>query len=147
MPYEFKMTRRVEFADTDMAGIAHFTALFRYMEETEHAFYRSLGFSVHTRETDRILGMPRVAVGCEFRRPLHFEEEVEVHLIVRERTDRAITYDFVFRKNEEGEMCEAARGHMAVVYAALDDSEKRICVVDLPEHIAAKIDVAPTELS
>ena len=46
--------------------------------------------------------------------------------------------------------CVMLNGKKAVaqrcVYAALDDSEQRICVVDLPEHIAAKIDVAPTEL-
>ena len=49
MPYEFKMIHRVEFADTDMAGIIHFASYFRYMEVTEHAFFRSLGFSIYTR--------------------------------------------------------------------------------------------------
>ena len=42
MAYEFKMKRQVEFADTDMAGIMHFANFFRFMEVTEHAFYRSL---------------------------------------------------------------------------------------------------------
>ena len=46
MAYEFRTKRRVEFADTDMAGIIHFTSLFRYMEETEHAFFRSLAWSI-----------------------------------------------------------------------------------------------------
>ena len=43
MPYEFKHIRRVEFAETDMAGIVHFSNFFRMMEATEHAFFRSLG--------------------------------------------------------------------------------------------------------
>ena len=43
MPYEFKLTRRIEFAETDMAGIVHFSNFFRMMEATEHAFFRSLG--------------------------------------------------------------------------------------------------------
>jgi len=38
MPYEFKHTRRVEFAETDMAGIVHFSNFFRMMESTEHAY-------------------------------------------------------------------------------------------------------------
>src|SRR5260221_14772436 len=46
MPYEFKHTRRVEFSDTDMAGIMHFSNFFRFMEATETAFMRSLGLSV-----------------------------------------------------------------------------------------------------
>ena len=46
MPYEFKATRRVEFSDTDMAGIVHFSKFFQYMETVEHGFFRALGFSV-----------------------------------------------------------------------------------------------------
>ena len=38
MPEAFRCTRQVEFNDTDMAGIAHFTAFFRWMEEAETAF-------------------------------------------------------------------------------------------------------------
>ena len=46
MPYEFKITRRVEFSDTDMEGIMHYSNYFRFMETAEHAFFRSLGYSV-----------------------------------------------------------------------------------------------------
>ena len=56
MPYEFKLTRRIEFAETDMAGIVHFANFYRMMEVTEHAFFRSLGFSLHGHDpvsTDR----------------------------------------------------------------------------------------------
>ena len=34
----FVMRRRVEFIDTDMAGIVHFATYFRYMETAEHEF-------------------------------------------------------------------------------------------------------------
>ena len=40
MPSEFKHTRRIEFAETDMAGIVHFANFFRMMETTEHEFFR-----------------------------------------------------------------------------------------------------------
>src|SRR5213078_989612 len=46
MPAVFRTTRRVEFADTDMAGIVHFANFFRYMESAEHEFLRSHGLSV-----------------------------------------------------------------------------------------------------
>jgi acyl-CoA thioester hydrolase len=35
--------RRVLFHETDMAGIVHFSNFFKYMEEAEHSFMRSLG--------------------------------------------------------------------------------------------------------
>ena len=46
MPTEFSIPRRVQFSETDMAGIAHFSNFFRMMEEVEHAFFRSVGLSV-----------------------------------------------------------------------------------------------------
>ncbi|MEL7264077.1 MAG: hypothetical protein AAFP69_04590, partial [Planctomycetota bacterium] len=42
----FSIQRRVEFRDTDAAGIVHFSAFFPFMETAEHAFLRSLGLSV-----------------------------------------------------------------------------------------------------
>ena len=53
MPTPFRISRFVEFADTDMAGIMHFSAFFRFMEGAEHALLRSLGFSVFTEVGER----------------------------------------------------------------------------------------------
>ena len=50
MAHSYTTTRRVTFAETDLAGILHFSNSFRYMEEAEHAFFRSLGFRVHSCE-------------------------------------------------------------------------------------------------
>ena len=55
MPYEFHSRQRVEFADTDMAGIVHFANFFRYMERAEHEFLRSLGLSVHAVDGDGLV--------------------------------------------------------------------------------------------
>ena len=61
MPYEFIFSRRVEFAETDMAGIVHFANFYRMMENAEHAFFRSLGFSVHDEFDGQTIGWPRVS--------------------------------------------------------------------------------------
>lgn len=42
----FRTVRRVEFRDTDAAGIVHFSAFFPMMESVEHEFLRSLGIAV-----------------------------------------------------------------------------------------------------
>ena len=47
MPYEFTFTCRIEFAETDLAGIVHFANFYKMMENAEHAFFRSMGFIVH----------------------------------------------------------------------------------------------------
>src|SRR2546430_6700593 len=98
MAYEFKATRRVEFSDTDMAGIMHYSNFFRFMETAEHGFYRSLGFSVVMAETAPRLGWPRVHAACDYKKPLRFEDRVEIHLLVREKKSKALTFLFRFSK-------------------------------------------------
>jgi len=46
MSQTFKHRRIIEFRDTDMAGIVHFSNFFSYMEQAEHAFLRSVDLGV-----------------------------------------------------------------------------------------------------
>src|SRR5437763_15901059 len=98
MAYEFKAVRRVEFSETDMAGIVHYSNFFRYMESAEHGFFRSLGFSIVTQQADPPLGWPRVHAECEYREPLFFEDEIEVQMLVSEKRSKSLTYQFRIRK-------------------------------------------------
>jgi YbgC/YbaW family acyl-CoA thioester hydrolase len=141
MAYEFKRVMRVEFADTDMAGIVHFAQYFPYMEATEHAFFRSLGFSIHTRIDGRSIGWPRVRAVCDYKSPLRFEDEVEICLRVREKKSKSLTYDFAFRKLESGEA--VASGSLTVVCVSMDESTGTMKAVPIPEAIARQIEVAP----
>jgi len=143
MPCEFRMTHRVRFADTDMAGIVHFANFFRYMEDTEHAFFRSLGCSVHMEVEGRKIGWPRVRTVCDFKAPLRFEEEVEVQLLVREKKARSLAYEFVCRKVGSEPPVEVARGAFTVVCVALDEAAGRMRAVPIPAIIADQIEVAP----
>jgi acyl-CoA thioester hydrolase len=145
MPSEFRMIHRVEFADTDMAGIIHFASYFRYMEVTEHAFFRSLGFSINTRTPEFHIGWPRVHVSCDFKRPLRFEDEVEVLLRVREKREKSLTYDFIFRQVNGEPGTEVARGSLTVVCVAIDPETDQMKAVPIPEAIARQIEVAPEE--
>ena len=87
----FRYRRLVQFAETDLAGIVHFSWMFRYMEEAEHALWRAAGLSIHHREDD--MGWPRVSASFEFRSPLRFEDEFEVVVRLRDGGRRALTYD------------------------------------------------------
>src|SRR3982750_718587 len=106
MSYEFKVVRRVEFSDTDMAGIMHYSNFFRFMETAEHGFFRSLGFSIVTRNIEPPVGWPRVHAECDYYQPLHFEDEVEVQLLVSEKRSKSLSYVFRFRKLNESPVVE-----------------------------------------
>ena len=141
MASEFKMTHRVEFADTDMAGMVHFSSYFRRMEVTEHAFIRSLGFSIVMWEEFKV-GWPRVHVDCDFKGPLRFEDEVEAHLKVREKKEKSLTYDFVFRRLKQEPAAEVGRGSITTVCVSRDGAGA-MKAVSIPEPVAKKIEVAP----
>ena len=145
MPSEFKHTRRIEFAETDMAGIVHFANFFRMMETTEHEFFRSLGFSIHEHENGTTIGWPRVSASCDFSRPLRFEDVVEIHLIVAEVRSRSIRYQFIFRNAADG--AEVARGTVSTVCATVDKTTGKLDAIPIPERIRAKITASQTTSS
>lgn len=144
MAYEFKITRRVEFSDTDMAGIVHYSNFFRYMEAAEHAFFRSLGFSVVTSQVDPPVGWPRVHAECDYQQPLRFEDEVEVHMIVAEKRSKSLKYLFRFRKLNVSPPTEVARGALTVV--CVTHHLGKMAAATIPRVLAEKIEEAPPEL-
>jgi YbgC/YbaW family acyl-CoA thioester hydrolase len=80
----FTATRRVEFRDTDAAGIMHFASFFPLMESVEHEFLRHLGLSVLANDGTGPVSWPRVNAQCDFRSAVRFEDELEIELqIVR----------------------------------------------------------------
>jgi YbgC/YbaW family acyl-CoA thioester hydrolase len=87
----------VQFAETDLAGIAHFSVFFRYMEEAEHALWRAAGMSI-AKAGDP--GWARVAAAFEFKSPLRFEEEFDIVVRIEEVSRRKVRYGFTFHHQD-----------------------------------------------
>ena len=145
MSYEFTMDKRVEFAETDMAGMVHFANFFRYMEMTEHSFFRQLGYSIHSRIDGVEYGWPRVHADCNYRNPVRFEETLRVHMFVRERRERSVDYVFIFRKVGDTSAAVIAKGNMTTVCAARDEATGQFRAVPIPPAIAELIKPAPAK--
>jgi len=90
------MRRRVEFRDTDAAGIMHFSMFFVYMEQAEHELLRSLGLSVLEHDASGAISWPRVAVACDYRQPLRFEDEFEIEVSISRMGEKSVTSAFRF---------------------------------------------------
>ena len=138
MAHEFHHRRRIEFADTDTAGIAHFSRFFCFAEEAEHAFLRSLGWSVHKRRDEFVIGFPRLATRFEFQSSVVFEDEIDVHLWVRRKGGKTLTYQFSITKEDR----VVARGEFTVICCRCYP-EGRIEGMPLPAELADKIEEAP----
>jgi acyl-CoA thioesterase FadM len=76
-PARVVLRRRIEWMDTDAAGIYHWTTVFRLAEAAEAAMHTALGIADFT-----FGATPRVSVAATFSRSLRFNEPVEVELAV-----------------------------------------------------------------
>ena len=94
MPTPFQTTRRVEFGDTDMAGIVHFANFFKYMEAAETEFLRTLGATVSWQEAGERYGFPRVAAACDFVSPARFGDVLTIGVTVEKVGTKSIAYRF-----------------------------------------------------
>lgn len=90
----FTCQRRVEFRDTDAAGIAHFSVFFVWMEQAEHEAMRYVGMSVMERDAE--ISWPRVSAQCDYTSPAFFEEVVDVRVTVNRLGRKSVTYGFDF---------------------------------------------------
>jgi YbgC/YbaW family acyl-CoA thioester hydrolase len=101
MPSEFSVTHRVQFSETDMAGVVHFSNFFRWMEEVEHAYFRSLGLSVAMLTDEAHLGWPRVSATCDFFAPVRFEDEVKLTLRIVKLGEKSLNYEVEFTSHNK----------------------------------------------
>jgi len=132
---EYKLTRRVQFHETDAAGIVHFSRFFAYMEEAEHALWRSAGLSIAPPRAD--VGWPRVAASFDYHRPLRFEDEFEVVIRIAAIGQKTIRYSCVITKGD----VKIATGSMTI--ACVRKGVEPLQSAVIPGEIAGRFQVAP----
>lgn len=131
MPAGYRYQRRVQFHETDQAGIVHFSWYFKYMEEAEHALWRHLGMSIAPPEPE--FGFPRANATCDFKAPLKFEDELEVEIAVESIGRSSIRYACTLRRGTE----IVATGSMTSVCVIHDRDGVRS--VDVPESVRVRL--------
>ena len=132
---EFRLRRRVQFHETDAAGMVHFSCFYRYMEEAEHALWRAAGLSI--APPGATVGFPRVAASFDFHRPLRFEDEFDVRIRVVEIGERSIRYAADVTKDGE----RVATGGLTVACAARTPGGA-LRSTPIPPEIAGRFEVA-----
>jgi acyl-CoA thioester hydrolase len=126
----FLYHRRIQFAETDMAGIVHFSRYFRFMEEAEHALWRAAGLAI----AEPTHGWPRVAAAFDYKRPLRFEDEFVVSVRIAAVSRRTIRYGFDLRRKE------TFVGHGSITVACVTvGAEGAMTSVSLPEGLVERL--------
>jgi 4-hydroxybenzoyl-CoA thioesterase/acyl-CoA thioester hydrolase len=131
----YRTTRRVEFRDTDAAGIMHFSAFFNYMEQVEHEFLRHLGMSVLARDDEGAISWPRVSASCDYQGAVRFEDLLDVEVQIVRRGEKSVTYGFVFMHDER----RVATGQLTTVCCRLN-AQGPPHSIPIPDWIIAKFE-------
>ena len=134
MPTAFVTSRRVEFSDTDAAGIMHFAAFFRMMEQAEHELLRSVGLSVVAHDAVGTISWPRVSAKCDFRSAARFEDLLQIEVRIIRLGAKSITYAHRFVKDGQ----ELATGEITAVCCRIQDNKPPESM-PIPTAIAAKL--------
>lgn len=135
MAIMYRMKRKVEFSDTDMAGIVHFSRFFCFMEAAEHELLRSVGLSVMIKEKDGKISFPRVSAKCDYLKPARFEEELTIEAKIARVGKKSITYTFTILKAEDS----IARGSITTVCCNVT-SKGGMDPITIPTWIREKLD-------
>lgn len=130
-----RSTRRVEFSETDMAGIVHFSNFYKWMEQIEHEFFRSLGLSIVEHRADGTIGWPRVSAQCRFESPARYEDVLNVMLTVQRIGVKSMTFDVTFTHDGRS----VARGTMKTVCCLIRPGE-RLTSLEIPDEYRSKME-------
>jgi acyl-CoA thioester hydrolase len=130
---KFSWERRVEFCETDAAGIAHFSSLVLYMEQAEHALLRSIGLSVFNPSGQPGYSWPRIKVEVEFQSPTRFEEMLSVLVSIETIGTKSVSYTHRIVNGNR----LIATGRMKVVCCLVNDGALVSC--EIPESIRKRL--------
>ncbi|WP_231617247.1 acyl-CoA thioesterase [Novipirellula aureliae] len=157
----FRTQRRIEFRDTDAAGIAHFSVFFTMMESAEHELIRSLGFSVLGNSglgnsglgnsglgnegpensgpeneglKNTAVTWPRVAASCDYQSVARFEDLLDLDLSIKKLGNSSVQYEIRFSKASDGlPPTQVAVGSLTAVCCELHPggSLKKVTIPDV----------------
>jgi len=125
MSDHFEWSRLVEFYETDLAGITHFSNYYRWMESAEHAFLRDRGIALH----EEGIGWPRVHASVDFKKPIKFGDRIRVRVKIAELRTRSVRY--AFELGVEGSDEVHGTGEMASVCVDLETMK----AIEIPDEI------------
>ena len=125
--YSFVHRVRTRFAETDAVGVIHHAAYLAYLEEARVAYLRSIGHphdavraegpdedGAAGRDEGSVRELPVLEVSVQYRKPLYFDDEVDVSLWVGAVT--RTTFQVAYLLSVDGD----ARATAVTVHGCVD---------------------------
>ena len=124
------------------AGIMHFANFLKFVESAEHAFFRSLGFSIHSADGSRHDGWPRIEVSCKYHRPARFQETLETRLRLTELRTTSLSYAFAIHSADAPGEPLLAAGTFGIIHVEIDTATQAISKSPIPAALRARLEAA-----
>jgi acyl-CoA thioesterase FadM len=133
----FIAQRQTQFAESDAAGIIHFSRLAVYVEEAEHLFFQKEGLPINLKNPESYR-WPRVRYSANYLHPVFPMEMIQIELNPVRVGTSSITWQWEIWRQERSE--QAAKGEMKSVCCKWSDGQ--ILPHALPEGLRTKLTTA-----
>ena len=105
-------SRKVQYYETDMMGIAHHANYIHWMEEARIDFMEQLGYPYTRMEAEGVLSPVR-SLSVQYKKPCTFGDTVEIAVSVESFNGVVLTIGYAMRAGENL-VCEAKSEHVFV---------------------------------
>ncbi|WPZ16994.1 thioesterase family protein [Geobacillus subterraneus] len=120
---------RVNFGDTDAAGIVYYPNYFKWFDIAGHQFFRSIGLPPAKLMNEQSIILPLLDVGCTFEHPLYYDDIITIKTAVEEVNRKTIKLRHeVFRG-------EVRTGHGFELRGWVKEENGRIFAVPIPDDV------------
>ncbi len=126
----FAYVRKAHYHETDMMGVVHHSNYLRWMEEARIAFMDFVGTGYAEVEKESVVS-PVTAVAVEYKRPVYFNDEVEIRVTVISYTGIRLEIGYEFFNRTRNEICtEATSKHCFVKNGRVVSMKKQMPDLD-----------------
>ena len=134
----------VRFAETDAAGLVHFTHFLRWAENAEGDFFRTRGLSVLEKTgAGTLSGFPRVAVRANFCAPARYADRIRAQIrpqFCPEENARSLSWEFrIFRVETDESQTLLSDGTWKTVFASVSRDGKIQGGNNIPDNIVQAV--------
>ena len=132
MARAFVTERKIRFSHCDPAGIVYFVIFFDMVNAiVEDWFAQAVGFDFEELHIQRRVGFPIVNTGCEFFRPCHLGDRLQLELAIARLGNSSIEFAVTGRVGGE----EKFRARHKVALMSLDTQR----AMPIPDDMRAKM--------
>lgn len=127
---------RVEWGETDTAGIIYYPNYYRWFDRATHELFRAAGMPI-SELTKVGHAQPIIECGCRFSAPLYYDDLVTVESVVTEVRQRTFRIEHSVRRGET----LAGTGFEVRAWVLLGEKEPtgKLNAIAIPAEYAEKL--------